>query len=159
MAYGMSRARLAQEKQDTPEIGGLSAVLELLGAVGGIVLVDLALSGDNALVIGAAASSLPRRQRWVAIAAGGTGAIILRICFAILATLLLTVAFIQALGGLILLFIAVRLLADSQAGHQPEEKAPSEDATEQAIVQANVPARRGLWAALVTILLADVTMS
>jgi YjbE family integral membrane protein len=134
----------------------LSVVLELLGAVGGIVLVDLALSGDNALVIGAAASSLPRRQRWLAIAAGGAGAIVLRICFAILATLLLTVAFIQALGGLILLVIAVRLLADSQNGHEAEETAHSE---EEAMVQANAPVRRGLFAALVTILLADVTMS
>jgi YjbE family integral membrane protein len=131
-------------------------VLELLGAVGGIVLVDLALSGDNALVIGAAASSLPRRQRWLAIATGGAGAIVLRICFAILATLLLTVAFIQALGGLILLVIAVRLLADSQNGHEAEETAHSE---EEEIVRANAPVRRGLWAALVTILLADVTMS
>jgi YjbE family integral membrane protein len=134
-------------------------VLELLGAVGGIVLVDLALSGDNALVIGAAASSLPRRQRWLAIAAGGAGAIVLRICFAILATLLLTVAFIQALGGLILLVIAVRLLADSHKGHEAEETAHNEEAVEQAMARAHAPVRRGLFAALVTILLADVTMS
>ncbi len=133
--------------------GRLSGVLEFLGAVGGIILVDLALSGDNALVIGAAASSLPRRQRWLAIAAGGTGAIVLRICFAIVATLLLTLAFIQALGGLVLLFIAVRLLVDSQ--HRDAETARgAEDAGE-----ANGQVRRGLFAALVTILLADVTMS
>ena len=52
-------------------------MLEVLGIIGGIVLVDLVLSGDNALVIGAAAASLPRRQRYTAILAGGIGAIVL----------------------------------------------------------------------------------
>ena len=137
-------------------MGRLSGVLELLGAVGGIVLVDLALSGDNALVIGAAASSLPRRQRWFAIVAGGAGAIILRICFAILATLLLTVAFIQALGGLVLLVIAVRLLADSQQ-HGGETAQTGE--AEAADAPTTSPARRSMLSALLTILLADATMS
>ena len=64
-------------------------MIEFLGALGGIILVDLVLSGDNALVIGAAAAGLARRQRWYAITLGGGGAIILRIAFAILATFLL----------------------------------------------------------------------
>lgn len=123
-------------------------MLELLGALGGIVLVDLALSGDNALVIGAAAASLPRRQRWFAIAAGGAGAIVLRIGFAIIATLLLTLAFIQALGGLILLFIAVRLLIE----HHSNQAAAGEEAS-------GSPVRRSMFSALLTILLADATMS
>jgi YjbE family integral membrane protein len=134
------------------EIGRLSVVLEQvlgpLGALGGIVLVDLALSGDNALVIGAAAASLPRRQRWFAIAAGGAGAIVLRIGFAIIATLLLTLAFIQALGGLVLLFIAVRLLVE-----QHSRKAVADEAT------PGGRAGRSMFAALLTILLADATMS
>jgi YjbE family integral membrane protein len=137
----------------------LGAVLEFLGAVGGIILVDLALSGDNALVIGAAASGLPRRQRWIAIASGGTGAIILRISFAILATLLLTLPLLQALGGLLLLIIAVRLLVDREKGDEAEEATHSEEAAREAMVRADAPVTRGLWGALVTILLADVTMS
>jgi len=87
-------------------------VLEILGAVGSIILIDLLLSGDNALVIGAAAAGLPRRQRWYAIALGGGGAIVLRIAFAVIATLLLRLPLLQAVGGLLLLIIAIRLLVD-----------------------------------------------
>src|SRR5258708_7135001 len=94
-------------------------MLELLSAVGSIVLADLVLSGDNALVIGAAAASLPGRQRWVAILAGGAGAIILRITFAFAAYLLLQLPWLQAIGGILLLIIAIRLLADRQ--HKPPE--------------------------------------
>ena len=64
-------------------------MFELLSALGGIILIDLVLSGDNALVIGAAASGLPRRQCWHTIVLGGGGAIVLRIAFAFIATLLL----------------------------------------------------------------------
>ena len=57
-------------------------MFEFLGALGSIILIDLVLSGDNALVIGAAAAGLPKKQRWYAIVLGGGGAIILRIAFA-----------------------------------------------------------------------------
>src|SRR5690242_3730477 len=93
-------------------------MLELLGALGGIILVDLALSGDNALVIGAAASDLPRRQRWYAIVIGGGGAIVLRIIFAVAVTFLLQLPFLQAIGGVVLLYIAVRLLLERKGAHQ-----------------------------------------
>src|SRR5438105_6112632 len=87
-------------------------MIELLGVVGSIILIDLGLSGDNALVIGAAAARLPRRQRWYAIVLGGSGAIVLRIVLAIIATLLLQLPLLQAIGGFLLLVIAVRLLMD-----------------------------------------------
>ena len=123
-------------------------MLEALSAIAGIVLVDLTLSGDNALVIGAAASGLPSKQRRLAILLGGGGAIVLRILFATLATLLLRLPLLQAAGGLLLLVIAARLLAGR------EEHGPSRaDDTSQPAAQ------RGLVAALVTITLADVTMS
>lgn len=121
-------------------------MLELLGAVGGIVLVDLALSGDNALVIGAAAAGLPREQRRVAIIAGGAGAIVLRITCAIAATLLLALPLLQAIGGLVLLAIAVRLLM-ARGGEQTGSGAHGQRA------------ERSFMGALLTILVADVTMS
>lgn len=122
-------------------------MFELLGAVGGIVLVDLALSGDNALVIGAAAAALPARQRRLAIMLGGGAAIALRVICAVLATLLLQLPLLQAVGGLLLLVIAVRLLMgrdEGPHGHSAESGAS--------------PAK-SLRGALVTILVADVTMS
>ena len=136
-------------------------MLELLGALGGIILVDLVLSGDNALVIGAAAAGLPRQQRWYAIALGGGGAIVLRIAFAILATLLLRLPLLQAFGGLLLLFIAVRLLMDRGEAKQVEAAEDGETVQEgkPVSVEINEPARRGFLAALLTILVADVTMS
>jgi len=123
-------------------------MVEWLSALGGIILVDLVLSGDNALVIGAMAAGLPRKQRWMAILAGGAGAIILRISFAILATLLLQIPFLQAIGGAILLCIAVRLLMsrnEKQPSSSPNTK------TDQV--------KKGFLMALVSILLADATMS
>src|SRR5215472_203357 len=86
--------------------------MDLLAALGSIILVDLVLSGDNALVIGAAAAGLPRRKRWAAIVLGGGAAILLRIGFAIIATFLLRLPLLQALGGILLLLIALRLLVE-----------------------------------------------
>jgi YjbE family integral membrane protein len=75
-----------------------------------IVLIDLALSGDNALVIGMAARGLPRRQRRTAIAAGAGAAVVLRVALAAVATVLLTVPYLQLAGGLVLAVIAYRLV-------------------------------------------------
>lgn len=137
-------------------------MLEFLGAVGSIILIDLVLSGDNALVIGAAAAGLPRRQRWTAIALGGGGAIILRITFAVGATLLLRLPLLQAIGGLLLLVIAVRLLVDRSSAHSAPANAAGQVGVAQESqtgTEENVSGKRGLWAALLTILVADVTMS
>jgi len=130
-------------------------MLEFLGAVGGIVLVDIVLSGDNALVIGAAAAGLTGRQRYYAILGGGAGAILLRITFAIAVTLLLQLPFLQALGGIALFIIAARLLMDRDAPASEHDKGRQEqDAQKQ-----RAPSQRSFMSALLTILVADVTMS
>lgn len=118
-------------------------MLEWIGAIGGILLVDLALSGDNALVIGAAAAALPRSQRRLAIVLGGGGAIVLRIVLAAAATLLLELPLLQAIGGGVLLIIAARLLLGRDKEHAGDAGKAS----------------GSLTAALLTILVADVTMS
>ncbi len=87
-------------------------MLDWLGPILGIVLVDLILSGDNAVVIGAAAAALPARHRLVAIGVGGGGAIVLRIFFALAATVLLQLPYLDIVGGILLLVIAIRLLTD-----------------------------------------------
>ncbi|HZC07690.1 MAG TPA: YjbE family putative metal transport protein [Ktedonobacterales bacterium] len=139
-------------------------MLELLGAIGGIVLVDLALSGDNALVIGAAAAALAPRQRTQAIFLGGAGAIVLRILFAIAATLLLLLPFVQALGGLVLLYIAARLLMERTGKHeeQVDERAkliPRAADDQPSASDPTTGVSSGFTRALFTILVADVTMS
>lgn len=122
-----------------------------LASLGAIILVDLTLSGDNALVIGAAAAGLSRRRRLLAILTGGGAAIVLRILFASAATLLLQLPLLEAIGGIVLLIIAVRLLLGregdaSSAGNQAAAK--DETKGDQTFMQA-----------LLTILIADVTMS
>ncbi|WP_052887511.1 YjbE family putative metal transport protein [Thermogemmatispora carboxidivorans] len=132
-------------------------MLELLGAIGGIVLIDLVLSGDNALVIGAAAARLPRRERWLAILVGGGGAVVLRILFAIVATLLLTFPLLQALGGAVLLYIAIHLLME-RINHPESAQPAGADGAPQAGVRSGKGAP-SLWQALLTIIIADATMS
>ena len=127
-------------------------MLHLLGAIAGIILVDLALSGDNALVIGAAAANLPRAQRMRAIFLGGAGAVVMRIVFATAATLLLRLPLLQALGGLVLLYIAARLLLEQ---HGKPEEPLGEQLSEDKAASNETTFR----AALLTIVVADVTMS
>lgn len=121
----------------------LTRNMPLLLSAGGILLIDMVLSGDNALVIGAAASRLSRGRRMLAITIGGLGAIIFRLILAVVATSLLLIPYVQAIGGIVLIFIAIRLL-------KPEDDAV--DARSQ-------EAKDRLLPAVLTILFADATMS
>lgn len=89
------------------DLGTLAAALS-------IVVIDLTLSGDNAVVIGMAAHRLPPRQRRLAVVFGASGAIGLRVLFTALAALLLGVPLLQAAGGLVLAWIAYKLLRQEQ---------------------------------------------
>lgn len=86
-----------------------------------IILFDLILSGDNAVVIGVVAGRLRGRQRRFAILFGAGAAVVLRIGFAAIATVLLTVPVIALVGGVALLYIGVRLIMpepESQGDHK-----------------------------------------
>jgi YjbE family integral membrane protein len=115
-------------------------VLDLIVAVFGIVIIDLVLSGDNAVVIGMAARRLSPENRRKAIVWGGVGAVGLRILFTTIVTLLLSIPLLQAAGGLLLLWIAYKLL-------KPHD------------IQAHVSEASSLRDAIRTIILADVVMS
>jgi len=106
-----------------------------------IVLIDLLLAGDNALVIAMAVRGLPQRQRKIAIWAGAGAAVILRILVTIIAARLLDVEFLKLVGGALVVWIAVKVLADSGA-HEKD-----------------VPARGRLLQAVWMIVFADITMS
>src|SRR5207247_5915591 len=85
-------------------------MLETVQAIAAIVLIDLAMSGDNALVIGMVARGLPRSQRRRAIVFGAGAAVVLRVMAAAAVTLLLTIQYLQLVGGLALVVIAYRLV-------------------------------------------------
>jgi YjbE family integral membrane protein len=76
----------------------------------GIVLIDLSLAGDNALVIAMAVVTLPPRQRLFGLIGGTIGAVVLRIALIAVISQILRVPFLQAVGGLILIWIAVKLV-------------------------------------------------
>lgn len=115
--------------------------VDLVARVLSIVIIDLVLSGDNALVIAMASHRLPPRQRRWAIIFGGAGAIGLRILFTALAVYLLVVPFLQAIGGVLLTWIAYKLLRQE---------------TEE---EVHIEAKDSLIAAVQTIIVADAVMS
>jgi len=87
-----------------------------------IVIIDLALSGDNAIVIGMAAASLPFDQRKKAIIIGGACAIILRILLTGIAAFLITIPALSALAGAVLFWVAWKLLRLEVAGNGESEE-------------------------------------
>lgn len=107
----------------------------------GIGVLNLLLSGDNALVIALAVRALPPRQRVLGQIWGALGAVALRVVFVAIVTLLLRVPLLQLAGGLLLLWIAVRLV-------RPDEDDPTRT-------------RHGgsVWEAVWIIIVADITMS
>jgi integral membrane protein, YjbE family len=109
----------------------------------GIVVIDLSLAGDNALVIAMAVLSLPPRQRMIGLIGGTVGAVVLRIVLIAVITQILLIPFLQALGGLVLVWIAMKLVrqdASDTKGHKVREVAT-------------------LWEAIGIIIVADLIMS
>jgi YjbE family integral membrane protein len=106
-----------------------------------IIVIDLLLAGDNALVIALAVRALPKRQRRIALIAGAWLAVLIRIGVTFLAARLLQVEYVQFAGGAFVVWIAVRVLRDAKA----QERA------------AATP--RELWRAIGSIVVADLTMS
>ena len=106
-----------------------------------VILIDLVLSGDNALVIGMACARLPPAQRRAGILYGSLAAILLRITLAAGAATLLRIPGLQLVGGLMLLWIAYKL----SRGGEGQSHSPTPAST--------------LWEAVKTVALADLVMS
>ena len=106
-----------------------------------IILIDLVLSGDNAVLIAMACRNLPKELQAKGILFGTLGAIGLRVIFATLAVTLLNIPFLKAIGGLILVWIAIKLMSEVDSE------------------QEDIAAPDRLWAAVKTIIVADAVMS
>jgi YjbE family integral membrane protein len=94
---------------------------DFIAKIASIVLIDLVLSGDNAVVIGMAARRLPPEARRRAILLGGLGAVVLRVTFTIMAALLLDIPLLRAIGGVLLLWIAYKLVRPHEDTHSVSE--------------------------------------
>ena len=110
-----------------------------------IILIDLVLAGDNAIIIGMVASKFPLEQRKKIIFWGIGGAVILRIILTLLTAYLLQITGLRLLGGLLLLYIVYKLYIDVIKGTDHEDN----------IQVDNSNFLKAIW----TILLADFTMS
>jgi YjbE family integral membrane protein len=106
-----------------------------------IVLMDLLLAGDNALVIALAVRSLPQRERRIGLIGGAGAAVVLRVALTAVAARLLTIPYLQIAGGLLILWIALKVLID--ASTPPDA----------------VRAPKRFWQAIWYIVVADLTMS
>lgn len=93
---------------------------EFFARLVGIVIIDLTLAGDNALVIALAVRNLPPRQQLHGRIWGTAGAVGLRLFFIFIATFLLRIPFLQVLGGLLLVWIAVKLVRQQESGGEGE---------------------------------------
>src|ERR671912_5375 len=105
---------------------------EWFGRLLGVLVVNLILSGDNAVVIAMAARTLEGANRKKAIIWGAAGAVVLRLLFAGVITLLLEVPLLQVVGGLLLVWIAWKLIHEGD-GEGDEEKVKAGSSTWQAV--------------------------
>jgi YjbE family integral membrane protein len=106
-----------------------------------IIILDIVLSGDNAVVIALACAGLPKEQRALGVMLGAGVGILLRIIFTLGVGTLLALPWIKLVGGLLLLWIAVKLLLDRTDGHNDIQQSGN------------------IWGAVRTVALADVVMS
>lgn len=133
-------------------------MMDLAVDAGKIIIADLILSGDNALIIGMAAAGLAPELRKKAILYGMVIAALLRIVFAVIATTLLGIPGILFVGGLLLLWVCWRLFVEIRAGVDEQAEHALEVAEDPAEGYTGPP-RRTLGSALVSITIADVSMS
>ena len=120
---------------------GIELNSEFWLALGQIIWINVLLSGDNAIVIALACRGLPANKRFLGIVLGALAAIVLRIIFTVFVQKLLELPYLKVIGGLLLLWVAYKLITQ-------------EDANED-----GVAASESLWGAVRTIAIADVVMS
>jgi YjbE family integral membrane protein len=133
-------------------------MFETVMAYGQIVIADLILSGDNALIIGMAAAGLAPELRKKAILYGMIIAAVLRIVFAVVATTLLGIPGILFIGSVLLFWVCWRLFKEIREGMDREAQAALETAGDPS-QGYNGPPRKTMAAALISITIADVSMS
>lgn len=134
----------------------LSAWMPELIALGQVLLIDLVLAGDNAIVVGMAAAGLPADQRRKAIFWGIAAATVMRIGFAAITTQLLAIVGLTFAGGVLLLWVCYKMFRELQRGHQAEVTEAELEAQGDA---AKTGERKTLRGAIIQILVADVSMS
>ena len=133
-------------------------MFEVVMSYGQIIIADLILSGDNALIIGMAAAGLAPEQRKRAILYGMVIAAVLRIVFAVVATTLLGIPGILFIGSLLLFWVCWRLFGEIRSSVTSETSSIDVAGNKTDISTSKAP-QKTMAAALVSITIADVSMS
>lgn len=134
---------------------------ETVTAFFSIIMIDLVLAGDNAVVIGLAAAGLPKEQRGKAILIGILAATLLRIAFALVATQLLMIVGLLFAGGVLLLWVCWKMWRELRTPHEVnEEVITGKDLDGDGKISGQVIGKKkSLRDAVIQIIVADVSMS
>ena len=119
---------------------GINVDTTFLLALLQIIWINILLSGDNAVVIALACRSLPPRERKIGVILGAGAAVVLRIIFTLMVVWLMEIPYLKLVGGLLLFWIAVKLLTD--------------EADEASVKESDT-----IWNAVRTVAIADMVMS
>lgn len=123
------------------DLGALDLHAGFWAGLGSIVVIDLILAGDNAVVIAMAVRNLPAAQRRKGILLGAGAAVLLRVAVTFFVAQLLSLPFVKLVGGLLIVWVALKLFGGEDDGRRSERKAGS------------------VWEAVKLIVVADITMS
>mgnify|MGYP000863689020 CR=1 FL=1 len=126
---------------DLGMLGTINLDWEFFSSLFSIILINVVLSGDNAVVIAMAVRSLPRAQRQRGILIGAAGAVLLRIILTFFVARFLQTPYLKLVGGLLILWLAVKLFVDVNPENDDDKEANT------------------VWQALKIIVIADITMS
>lgn len=121
--------------------GSITFDWDFLTRLASIVIIDLILAGDNAVIIAMAVRALPREKRKKGIILGAGAAVLLRVVCTFFVAQMLQISYLKLVGGAVILWIAVKLFAEGAAEHEVNQEAKS------------------LWQAIKIIVIADITMS
>jgi YjbE family integral membrane protein len=125
-------------------------------ALGSVILLDLVLAGDNAIVVGALAAGLPAEQRKKVIFIGVIAALVLRVVFALMVNVLMGVIGLIFVGGLLLIWVAWKMYRDLQRSEATESPGSPEVLGDE---NSGIPAAKSFAAAAWAVAVADVSMS
>jgi len=121
--------------------GSITFDWDFLTRLVSIVIIDLILAGDNAVIIAMAVRALPRDKRKIGIIFGAGAAVLLRVLCTFFVAQMLQISFLKLVGGAVILWIAVKLFVEGAAEHEIDKEAKS------------------VWQAMKIIVIADITMS
>jgi YjbE family integral membrane protein len=122
-------------------LGSISLDLQFMSSLFSIVIIDLILAGDNAVVIAMAVRSLPKPLRIKGIIFGAVAAVLLRVILTFFVARMLTMSYVKLVGGLVIIWIAVKLFVEDEEAVETHKEAAT------------------LWHAIRLIVIADITMA